>query len=348
MALSTIQFTTPLIALILSFLAIRIILIPNISKHALDVPNKRSSHEVAVPRIGGVAIVLAISISWLILGLESAWLLLGLSGIIAVISFVDDLRHVNILIRLSIHFVVATAFVYFQFGDAELSWGFRIICVIAIAWMINLYNFMDGIDGLAGGMAFFGFAAYGLATVMFSTDLTFAFANFCISGAALAFLYFNFFPAKIFLGDVGSTNLGFLAAVLGLYGWYSGIWPIYFPVLVFLPFIADASITISKRLLSNKKIWQPHREHYYQRLLTAGHSHKQATLIEYGFMIASSAVALFMLGQEVKMQFIILITTILCSCAFLFFIDNRWKNDAVTSPEAIPGNQIIHQKPQAK
>lgn len=348
MALSTLQFATPLIAFVLSFLTIKLILIPNISKHALDVPNKRSSHEVAVPRIGGVAIVLAISISWLILGLESAWVLLGLTGIIAVVSLIDDVRNVNIMVRLFTHFVAATAFIYFEMDGIELSWGFRIFCIVAIAWMINLYNFMDGIDGLAGGMAFFGFAAYGLAAILFSTDTIFALANFCISGAALAFLYFNFSPAKIFLGDVGSTNLGFLAAALGLYGWYTDIWPIYFPVLVFLPFIADASITISKRLLSNKKIWQPHREHYYQRLLTAGHSHKQATLIEYGFMVASSGIALFMLNQEVQMQLMILILTLLCTCILLFYTDSRWKSTSKVLSKSMMSNQVIPGKPQTK
>lgn len=329
MSLSVLQLGTPFLAFIVSFLIIKLILRPNISKYVLDQPNERSSHSVAIPRIGGVAIVVAIAVSWLILGLESAWLLLGLGGIIAAVSLIDDVRHVNIMIRLFIHFVAATTFIYFQLGDAEFHWVYRLICIFAIAWMINLYNFMDGIDGLAGGMAFLGFTAYGFATLLFSPDLTFAVANFCISGAALAFLYFNFFPAKIFMGDVGSTSLGFLAAAVGMYGWYNEVWPIYFPVLVFLPFIADASITLLKRALANKKIWQPHREHYYQRVLTTGLSHKQTTLMEYGFMLICSAVALFLLGQEVRMQFVILIVTLLYTCIFLFYIDNRWKKNKI-------------------
>lgn len=331
MTLSVLQLVTPFIAFIVSFLTIKILLLPRISKHVLDQPNERSSHKVAVPRIGGVAIVIAIAISWMVLGLESAWLLLGLGGTIALVSLIDDVRHVNIMIRLFIHFVAATTFIYFQLGDAELSWVFRLLCILATAWMINLYNFMDGIDGLAGGMAFLGFAAYGFGASLFSNDVTFAVANFCISLAALAFLYFNFFPAKIFMGDVGSTSLGFLAAALGLYGWYNGVWPIYFPILVFLPFIADASITLGKRFFSNKKIWQPHREHYYQRLLLTGISHKHTTLIEYGLMLACSAVALFILGQEIRMQLIILVVTLLYTCAFLFYVDNRWKKNSKVS-----------------
>jgi len=325
MSLSALQLSTPFIAFIVSYITIKIILLPRISKHVLDQPNERSSHSVAIPRIGGVAIVIAITISWMVLGLESAWLLLlGLGGVIAAVSLIDDVRHVNIMIRLFIHFVAATVFIYFQFADADFHWLARLACIFAIAWMINLYNFMDGIDGLAGGMAFLGFAAYGFATAFFSNDTTFAVANFCISGAALAFLRFNFFPAKIFMGDVGSTSLGFLAAAVGLYGFINGVWPIYFPVLVFLPFIADASITLGKRIVSNKKIWQPHREHYYQRILTRGVTHKQTTLIEYGLMLACSAVALFLLGQEVRMQLLILIITLLYTCVFLFYIDNRW------------------------
>ena len=312
----------------MSFLVIKIILIPNISKHALDIPNSRSSHQIAVPRIGGIAIVLAVAFSWLILGLESAWSLLGLAGIIAVVSIIDDVRNVNIIVRLLIHFITATAFIYFELGNADMNWAFHLMCIIAIAWMINLYNFMDGIDGLAGGMAFHGFAAYGIAAAWFSDDITFAMANFCVAGASLAFLYFNFSPAKIFLGDVGSTSLGFLAAALGLYGWHHGIWPIYFPVLVFLPFIADASITLGKRMFNKKKIWQPHREHYYQRMLTVGLTQKQTTIIEYGLSLVCIVIALFMLDQAVKMQLIILAVTLLSTCIFLFYIDHRWKKKA--------------------
>ena len=332
MSLSALQLGTPLLAFIVCFLIIKLILKPNISKHVLDQPNERSSHTVAIPRIGGVAIVLAIAVGWLILGLESAWLLLGLAGLIAGISLIDDVRHVNITIRLFIHFLAATLFMYFMIGDAELNWIFRIACITATAWMINLYNFMDGIDGLAGGMAFLGFAAYGFATALFGDDIRFVVANFCISGAALAFLCFNFFPAKIFMGDVGSTSLGFLAAAFGLYGWNNEVWPIYFPVLVFLPFIADATITLAKRALSSKKIWQPHREHYYQRLLTTGLSHKHTTLIEYGLMLACGIVALLLLSQELRMQLIILVITLLYTCIFFFYIDNRWRKKTQAQP----------------
>jgi len=113
-----------------------------------------------------------------------------------------------------------------------------------------------------------------------------------IAAAAAAFLVFNFDPARIFLGDAGSTTLGFLAAGLGLIGWRSGTWPLGVPLLVFSPFIVDASVTLAKRMARGEKFWQAHRSHYYQRLVLSGWSHRKTAVAEYGVMIVCGLCAL--------------------------------------------------------
>jgi UDP-N-acetylmuramyl pentapeptide phosphotransferase/UDP-N-acetylglucosamine-1-phosphate transferase len=198
------------------------------------------------------------------------------------ISFLDDIIDLPIIGRLLVHFVAA--------GGAAAGLLLNrtgvvvvLLAVVAIVWMTNLYNFMDGMDGLAGGMALFGFGFYALAGVL-SGHLPFAVTNAAIAAAAGAFLLFNFHPARIFMGDTGSTLFGFLAACLGLVGWQLGIWTLWFPGLVFSPFIVDATVTLARRLLRGEKVWRPHREHYYQRLVLSGWGHRRTVLAEYGVM----------------------------------------------------------------
>jgi UDP-N-acetylmuramyl pentapeptide phosphotransferase/UDP-N-acetylglucosamine-1-phosphate transferase len=188
--------------------------------------------------------------------------------------------------------------------------------------MTNLYNFMDGSDGLAGGMALSGFTIYGIAALMNNND-AFAMVNFTIGAAALGFLYNNFHPAKIFMGDSGSIPLGFLAAGIGLWGWQQGYWPIWFPVLVFSPFVVDASVTLVKRALRGAKVSEAHREHYFQRLIQMGWGHRNVALIEYGLMLAAGISALVVLHDTFPWQ------TLLAWAAIfgllMLLVDVAWK-----------------------
>ena len=115
----------------------------------------------------------------------------------------------------------------------------------------------------------------------------------CIAGAAAGFLFHNFPPAKIFLGDAGSVPLGFLAATLGVAGWKQRVWPAWFPILVFSPFIVDATVTLVRRAPGRQQIWQAHREHLYQRMVTGGWGHTRTATAWYALMalVAVSAVA---------------------------------------------------------
>ena len=193
------------------------------------------------------------------------------------VSFADDVFGLPVWVRLILHGAVASWLSASMLSDTH-GWMATAVGAIAITWMLNLYNFMDGSDGLAGGMTLIGFGCYGL--IAWSGGNTpLAMINFCIAAAAAAFLLFNFYPARIFMGDSGSIPLGFLAAVLGLVGWKNGNWPFWLPLVVFSPFIADASVTLAKRGLRGEKVWQAHREHYYQRMARGFLGHRNTALL---------------------------------------------------------------------
>ena len=256
-----------------------------------DVPNERSLHLVRVPRVGGLAMWvgggLAICVA-VLAGYADERLseIAVAAGALALLSFVDDRRGLPVGLRMSAH-LVAAAWVVSTLSLPQLL----AVCLVpALAWMANLYNFMDGSDGLAGGMAVVGFTTYGIVALPGSHD--FALFNFIVAATASGFLVVNFHPARTFLGDAGSIPLGFMAGAFGLVGWHIGAWPAWFPVLVFSPFIVDASLTLLRRALRRERIWQAHREHYYQRLVRMGWGHRRTALVEYGVMLAAGASAL--------------------------------------------------------
>lgn len=251
----------------------------------LDQPNERSLHTRAVPRIGGLGIVAGSAAGLLVGGDFVLVLLLGLA--LAGLSLLDDWRHLPPALRLVGHLAAALAFCLatLEAGVAGLA-----VVAVAIGWSTNLYNFMDGSDGLAGGMAVFGFGTYAIASLL-GGDPALATVCGCVVAAAAAFLRFNFHPARIFMGDVGSIPLGFLAGALGVSGVQRQVWPWWFPCVVFAPFAADATVTLLRRLARGERVWQAHRSHYYQRLVLMGWGHRRTALAEYALMVLSGGVA---------------------------------------------------------
>jgi UDP-N-acetylmuramyl pentapeptide phosphotransferase/UDP-N-acetylglucosamine-1-phosphate transferase len=233
--------------------------------------------------------------------------------LLAGISFLDDLVGLPIVGRLAAHFIAAGGFV-FLLPPAAMSSGWASVAIIAIVWMINLYNFMDGMDGLAGGMAVFGFGFLAIAASL-SGNSTLALVNASIACAAGAFLCFNIHPAQMFLGDAGSTTFGFLAAGIGLIGWRDGVWSLWLPILVFSPFIVDATVTLLKRVLQGEKFWQAHRSHCYQRLVLSGWGQRRTVLAEYALMVFCGVVALSYQRLSESHRFILL-----SICAVLFVL----------------------------
>ncbi len=255
----------------------------------LDVPNERSLHTRPVPRIGGVGVVAGLSTS--LLASDGFGLVVGLALALALVSLVDDWRPVPAPVRLTVHLTVAAVFCL---SAGEAGPVVRVVLIVAVGWMTNLYNFMDGSDGLAGGMAAIGFGAYATAAYV-AGDAGLATVCACIVASSLAFLRFNFHPARIFMGDVGSIPLGFLAAALGVLGVQRGAWPWWFAAVVFAPFVVDASLTLLRRALRGERFWQAHRSHYYQRLVLMGWGHHRTALAEYALMMVTGAVALLAL-----------------------------------------------------
>ena len=288
-SLSSLAYVTPLVSFALTWIVLTIA-IRTWSDRVLDHPNERSLHQRPVPRVGGIGVAAGIAVSVPFVSQVEWWPLWLGAVILAGISFLDDIIGLPIIGRLLVHFVVAGgAAAALLLNHTGVGWV--LLAVVTIVWMTNLYNFMDGMDGLAGGMALFGFGFYALAGVL-NGHLPFALTNAAIAAVAGAFLLFNFHPARIFMGDAGSTLLGFLAACLGLVGWQLGIWTLWFPGLVFSPFIVDATVTLARRILRGEKIWRPHREHYYQRLVLSGWGHRRTVLAEYGVMVLCGGFAL--------------------------------------------------------
>ena len=257
---------------------------------ALDIPNHRSLHVAPVPRIGGLGILAGILAAGIAAGFTPDLRVLGALVLLAAVSLTDDLRNLGVAWRMLAHLfsaaLAATTLVYESHG----LWP-ALGATFAIVWMTNLYNFMDGSDGLAGGMTACGFGSYGIAALC-ANDLSLAAINFSIAAAACGFLVFNFPPARVFMGDAGAIPLGFLAAVCGLAGWQRGAWPLWFGAVVFSPFIIDATLTLLRRLARGAKIWEAHREHYYQRLVQSGWGHRKTLLAEIALMLAVCATAL--------------------------------------------------------
>lgn len=264
-----------------------------LSRGLLDVPNARSSHSKATPRGGGLAIVAVFSGSIAFLGYAKivdtplAAALLGGGLPVALVGLADDYKSVPAGWRLAVHFAAAAWAVAFLGGPSParlvgsaitLGWVDRILEVVAIVWAINLFNFMDGIDAIAGSEAVFVAAAGGgLCAVDGGVSIVSA-AAFMLAGSCVGFLVWNWPPAKIFLGDVGSGFLGYCLAVLALaaarqspaVGW---VW-----IILLGAFLVDATVTLSRRALRGERLHQAHRSHAYQRLSRRFGSHLRVTL----------------------------------------------------------------------
>ena len=321
--MSSMHYLPALAALVVSHASLWLLLSPLGRRLLLDRPNARSLHERPVPRSGGIAIAAGVA-AGVALGDAVAGTIgavLGVAGALAELSLADDVFALPTLLRLAAHLAAAAAAVGLVIG-ASGPIPF-VLLVLAVAWYANLYNFMDGSDGLAGGMAVFGFGAYAWAAHQ-AGHAALTTVSVIIAVASLAFLLVNFHPARIFMGDVGSVPLGFLAGALGVLGWRDGAWPLWFPVLVFAPFVCDATLTLVKRLLRRERVWQAHKDHYYQRLVRMGFGHRGAAWIEYAAMAACAAAAVLARRAESDVQIGVLGAAAVALVAVAIWIDIRW------------------------
>lgn len=299
-------------------------------RFALDQPNERSLHERPVPRTGGIAVLAGGAIS-LAFGVSPLWLAVLLAFGLAAVSLLDDLYGMPVTVRLVAHLTAAGVIVWYTLSPMHA--GTMLFLALGIAWSTNIYNFMDGSDGLAGGMSVVGFGTYAVAAHI-GGDVPLATFCLALAGGAAAFLVYNFHPARIFLGDVGSIPLGFLAAGLGLAGWRDDLWPLWFPVLVFAPFIGDATITLLKRILRGYRAWEPHRDHYYQRMVRMGLGHRRTACVEYVLMILCAGAALYGRNKTMAAQAAVLLGATVMLTVLAIWVEVRWSRFLRTLPKA--------------
>ena len=262
-----------------------------LSRGLLDVPNERSSHTRPTPRGGGVAIVATTSACFALLAIShrldaALFAVLAASLPVAVIGFMDDRRALPAGVRLAAHTAVATwAAVWLgglpalRLGDHLISLGAAgfVLEALAIVWVMNLFNFMDGIDGIAGSEATFvaWFGAVLTATASASSGV--AAAALVLGASCLGFLRWNWPPASIFMGDVGSGFLGYLIAVLALAATRENPIALWAWLILGGVFFVDATVTLLRRLLRGERVYEAHRSHAYQWLARRWGSHAKVT-----------------------------------------------------------------------
>ncbi len=244
------------------------------TRAVLDMPNARSSHSEPTPRGGGiavVAIILGLGLPWVTLAdqIAQGMLLVGMLVLALLFWFDDRLKGLPILLRMGAQ-ALAVALVLGQLpAEATVTqglvplWFERLVCFLAWLWFVNLFNFMDGINGITGiEMASIGL---GLAACGWLAGFGGGYAGVAliVAGAGLGFLRRNWGKADVFMGDVGSVPVGFLLGGLLLQAAFSGLWAA--AIILPLYYWVDATVTLLKRTVRGEKFWQAHRQHFYQQ-----------------------------------------------------------------------------------
>jgi len=264
-----------------------------LARSLIDHPNERSSHTIPTPRGGGLAIALVFLAIlpllgwWALLPWDSVLALLGGGALVAAIGFLDDHGHVPARWRLLIHFVAAAWMLAWLGGlpplplfgtTLHLGWVGHVLAAIYLVWLINLYNFMDGIDGIAGIEAITLLIGAALMALLTTTDMAGWYMPLLLGCGVGGFLYWNYPPAKIFMGDVGSGFLGLMLGGFSIYAAHAQP-ELFWAWLVLLGiFIVDATLTLVRRVLRGEKFYEAHRSHAYQHAARIFGAHRPVSL----------------------------------------------------------------------
>lgn len=278
----------------------------------IDVPNERSSHSRPTPRGGGIALVamtlmglVCSQVVWQLTSWRGLMFYCGAAALVAVVSWLDDLKSLSTKTRFLAHFVAAGLVIaewgYWEqinfplFGSIQLGLAGLLLTLLWMVGLTNAYNFMDGIDGIAGGQALVAGIGWAAVGWMMGDKLVFAIGGL-LAASSLGFLFYNWSPAKIFMGDVGSAFLGFTFAVIPVMAARSVpsnrdimLW---IGFLLIWPFIVDTGFTLLRRLSKGENIFQAHRSHLYQRMVIAGYSHQVVSLLYIGLAVIGSVLSL--------------------------------------------------------
>ncbi len=309
----------------------------------MDEPNHRSSHSKAIPRAGGVAIVITffigLTVTWFMGELDSIArpLLFGFvfsTLLISLISLVDDISERSALVKAFTHMIAVVVVLYFGivldelsmpvFGDIKLGWLGYVISFCWILGLTNAYNFMDGLDGLAGGVAVI--ASLFFMIITFYEGSTFVYIiSYSLLAGALGFLFLNYPPAKIILGDVGAAFLGFVFAVLAIIAARydeSKTSFLVMPLLLF-NFIYDTSFTFIRRLVKGEKVTEAHRTHLYQLLNRSGYSHLEVVLTQYCMVFLQGLGALWLINIPGDERMLVFVPFLLLQVAYTYVVFQR-------------------------
>ena len=299
----------------------------SLRRNLLDIPNERSSHIRPTPRGGGLIIVLASLIVYAFyttfISQNFSWSYFCGSILIAFVSWLDDLFSVSVVFRILVHSISAILVIYslgyfqtFQIAyieRANLGTYGVILTFLWIVWLTNAFNFMDGIDGIAATQAITSGLGWLIIGKILDLDAT-SFYGGVIAFASLGFLIHNWYPAKIFMGDVGSAFLGYTFAVFPLLAikenpHFAASLPLVSILLVWL-FVFDTFVTFFRRVIKREKVWKAHRTHIYQRLVIAGHTHVNVTIL-YGAVSLATILILIISYKSGDLKMLLPIIVIL-------------------------------------
>lgn len=264
-----------------------------LAKNLIDIPNERSSHSVPTPRGGGIAIVMVFLailpvLNWFdLLSMHVLLALWGAGCAVAVTGFLDDHGHIAARWRLLVHFSAAAWGLYWLGGFPpltvfgyllDLGWLGYVSAALYIVWLLNLYNFMDGIDGLASIEAITACCGGALMVWLVAPDSTAWMLPILLAIAVSGFLLWNFPPARIFMGDAGSGFLGIMLALLSVQAAWIAPQLLWVWLILLGVFIVDATMTLCRRVLRGEKFYEAHRSHAYQYASRVFGAHRPITL----------------------------------------------------------------------
>jgi Fuc2NAc and GlcNAc transferase len=279
----------------------------------LDHPNKRSMHEQPIPRGGGIVIAGLFILGSIFFiptwpGIDRFLLALVVGTlVICTLGWLDDQKSLNNLTKLTVQLIIGVICValmqpetkIYLFTGTMVNLASIILIpslILWITWIINVFNFMDGVDGLVASQAIIN--AFVLSIWFFcSGDNNIALVCLILGGATSGVIFFNWAPAKIFLGDSGSLSLGFIFGVLAIYGVTKYKMPVSGFIVLYGVFLADTGITLLRRILKRERWWEPHNQHFYQRIVRNGVSHSKMSII---VVIANSGLAVLATLQVVS------------------------------------------------
>ena len=319
---------------ILSFFLTYYLIHYAIKKDIIDHPNERSSHDIPTPRGGGLSIVVSLIACTVFLFFKNEFAISNLSIlglgvlIISIVGLVDDVVNLNAVTRAILYLAASATLVLYSVSNIYDYSLMNILVVsifiIFISWLTNLFNFMDGADAIAGIQTIAAAFPAGLLLYITNERET-ALLCFTLAASTAGFLVWNWPPAKIFMGDVGSCTIGYFFGGIIVINYLQNSLSIYIWLVLLSFFIVDATLTLIKRMVNKEKWYQAHRSHAYQRYLQMGYTHKQLAIIIALFSMLILWPMTYLAYKIPEIQLYITTSIYLFLSFIWYFIQQRYK-----------------------